>query len=203
MQTQKSDIKFRITDIARNEFFKNGYKGASMRDIAVKSGVGLSNIYNYFKNKDEIMKEVLSPLINAMDEITETHNSPEYINTDIFTSSLYLKEHTRIYVDLLIKYREELKLLLFNAHGSSFENFRETYTDQHTKIGLEYMMKMKSKYPHINIKVSDFFIHTMSSWWLSILGEVVSHELDHHEIEEFLTDYVAFGTAGWKKLMNV
>ncbi len=203
MQTQKENIKLEIIRISRNEFFEHGFKNASMRIIARKSGVSLSNIYNYFKNKDEIMKEVLSPLLQALDKITEDHNSPKYINTDIFTSEDYQFTHTQMYVKLIMEFREELKLLLFHAHGSSFENFRDEYTDKHTAVGLEYMRKMKEKYPRINVNISGFFIHTMSSWWWSIIGEVVSHELSRSEIEQFLSDYITFGTAGWKKLMNV
>ncbi|MFA6871618.1 MAG: TetR/AcrR family transcriptional regulator [Bacteroidaceae bacterium] len=38
-----------------------------MRNIAKNTGVGLSNIYNYFKNKNEILEEVLKPLLQALE----------------------------------------------------------------------------------------------------------------------------------------
>ncbi|WP_421918376.1 hypothetical protein [Marinifilum sp.] len=43
----------------------------------------------------------------------------------------------------------------------------------------------------------------MSSSWLTIIGEIVSHDLTREEMEHFFTDYVVFGTAGWKKLLNM
>lgn len=105
---------------------------------------------------------------------------------------------------ILRRNRAELKLLLFQSGGSSLEDFRDTFTDKQTKTGLEYMQLMKAKYPHINSDISTFFIHTMSSWWLTLLGEIVSHdELTEGEIEQSVSEYVAFGTAGWKKLMKV
>lgn len=203
MQTQKTDIRKIILEVAKVEFFEKGYKNASMRNIAKNTGVCLSNIYNYFKNKDEILEDVLKPLLQAFDIMLDEHNSPEYISLDIFISKDYQQNQINIFVDLILKYREELKLLLFKVHGSSLENFTEEYTNRHTEIGLEYISKMKEKYPQINTNISDFFIHTISSWWISIIGEIVSHDLGDNEIQKFITEYMEFGTAGWKKIMKV
>lgn len=203
MQVQKTDIRKIILVVAKAEFFEKGYKNASMRTIAKNTGVGLSNIYNYFKNKDEILEEVLRPLLKAFDILLDEHNSPEYISLDIFISKEYQQKQINIFVELILKYREELKLLLFMVHGSSLENFNEEYTNRHTEIGLVYISKMKEKYPQINTNISDFFIHTISSWWLSIIGEIVSHDLEDNEIQKFITEYMEFGTAGWKKIMRV
>jgi AcrR family transcriptional regulator len=203
MQVQKTDIRRIIIEVAKAEFIEKGYKNASMRTIAKNTGVGLSNIYNYFKSKDEILEEVLKPLLMTFDILLDEHNSTEYISLDIFISKEYQQKQIKVFVDLIFKYREELKLLLFMVHGSSLENFTEEYTNRHTKIGLEYLRKMKGKYPQINTNISDFFIHTISSWWISIIGEIVSHDLKENEIQRFITEYMEFGTAGWKKIMRV
>lgn len=203
MQIQKDDIRKDILKVAKEEFHSNGFKDASMRTIAKKAGVGLSNIYNYFKNKDEIFLEVLSPLMAAFDKLTIEHNSPENLTLEIFNSEEYYLRHTNAYVDLIINHKDELNLLLFQSYGSSLENFRDTFTDKQTRVGMEYLQKMKEKYPHINTEISDFFIHTMSSWWLSIIGEIVSHNLSTRAIKKFFSEYMEFGIAGWKRIMRV
>jgi AcrR family transcriptional regulator len=203
MQVQKESIRRKILKAARKEFLHKGFKDVSMRAIAAKSGVGLSNIYNYFKNKDDILNEVLTPLLIAFEKLMQEHNSPEYISTDIFTSKDYQRENIDRFVSLITQYRKELYLLLFKSHGSRFEHFDDEFTDKHTSAAIDYLQKMKKKYPNINTDVSTFFIHTMSSWWLSIIGEIVSHDLETDEIEKFVSEYMAFGTAGWKKIMGV
>ena len=203
MQVQKDNVRKSILEIAEKEFLKKGFKAVSMRHIAAEADVSLSNIYNYFENKNEILKEVLFPLINAIENIMQEHNKSEYIDIDVFYSDKYLQYHVRLFSELIITYKKELNLLLFKAQGSCYENFKEEYTNRHTKMGYDYMAKMKEKYPSINIKVSDFFIHTMSSAWISIIGEVVAHDLPRDEMEKFFTDYVVFSTAGWKKIMQV
>ena len=61
MKVLKDEIYESILSVARQEFLCKGYKETSMRNIAQKANVGLSNIYNYFKNKDEIYKTVVTP----------------------------------------------------------------------------------------------------------------------------------------------
>lgn len=203
MQTQKIDVRQTILKAAKQEFIAHGFKNGSMRSIAKRSGVTLSNIYNYFKNKDDIFREILKPLLNAFDQMMENHNSDDYITIDVFSMKSHQLKMIDDFMVILKGHRAELKLLLFQASGSSLENFRDIFTDKQTEIGVEYMQLMKKKYPYINNNISTFFIHTMSSWWLTVLGEIVTHdELTEEEIKKFVSEYVAYGTGGWKKLMQ-
>lgn len=203
MQTQKENIKQRVLNIAKQEFFEKGFKGASMRVISKKSGVGLSNIYNYYKNKDEILQAVLKPLILCLNDMLDQHNDSENINIEVFTSKEYQSEHINLFVGIILKYKKEFDLLLFKSYGSSLEGFRDEYIDKHTRISLEFMSKMKDKFPHVNVNISKFFIHTMSSWWITIFGEIVSHDLSEKEIKHFVSDYMCFATAGWENIMRI
>ena len=49
-----------IKKIAKELFAKNGYEGFSMRLLADKSGAGLSSIYNFFADKDQLLKEIFN-----------------------------------------------------------------------------------------------------------------------------------------------
>lgn len=204
MQTQKQDIRKVILEVARAEFIEYGFKNASMRIIAKKSGVGLSNIYNYFKDKDEIYIEVLSPLLNTFNKILSEHNDNEHLSLEIFSSEEYLQNQVDMFLNLIVSFKKELKLLLFQSYGSSLENFKDEFSDKHTDLGLKYIKKMKEIHPHINSNVSNFFIHTISSWWLSIIGEIATHDdLTNKDIKVFIAEYMDFATAGWKKIMKI
>ncbi len=52
--------KHHITRTAKSLFAKNGYEGFSMRTLAKASGVGLSSIYHFFNDKDEILNEIFT-----------------------------------------------------------------------------------------------------------------------------------------------
>ena len=49
MQIKKDYTREQIVEVAKRVFLKNGYAKTSMRDIAKGAGIGVSNIYNYFK----------------------------------------------------------------------------------------------------------------------------------------------------------
>lgn len=203
MQTQKDDIRKVILQAARHEFMTNGFKDASMRTIAKNADVGLSNIYNYFKNKDEIFRGTLSGLLAALDRIMQKHNCPEDIDLYVDNTEEYSRLQIKMFVDLIANYKEDFRLLLFKSAGSSLETFREECIETHTKTGREYINLVKQKYPSTNNDISDFFIHIMSSWWMSSIAELVMHNLTHAELEKFITEYMQYSTAGWKKLMQV
>ena len=62
MQFLKGDIQEGILKAAEEVFLEKGYKDASMREIASRAGVTVSNIYHYFTNKDEIFRTILKPV---------------------------------------------------------------------------------------------------------------------------------------------
>lgn len=202
MQKQKKEILDKILEVSRKEFISNGFAKTSMRTIAKNTGVSLSNIYNYFKNKDEIFYKILSPLLNEFKLINERHNAPEHITDEVFHSDEYQKNNIRMMLELVDKFRIELDLLFFKAEGSALANFKEKIIEDYTILGAEYLKKMKEKYPRLNADISEFFIHNASAWWVNILIEVVMHDLNEQQMEKFVTEYVTYSTSGWKGLMN-
>lgn len=55
-----------ILNAALDAFGTEGFNGASMRDVARRAGTSLSNLYNYFPSKSELLAEVLR---HANDEL--------------------------------------------------------------------------------------------------------------------------------------
>lgn len=52
------NIKETIVLEARKILIESGYKSFNMRDIAKQSGIGVGTLYNYFSDKDELVREV-------------------------------------------------------------------------------------------------------------------------------------------------
>jgi len=51
----------KIINAAKALFSEKGYAGTGLREIAERAGVSLGNIYNYFKNKEEIFSSIFNP----------------------------------------------------------------------------------------------------------------------------------------------
>ncbi len=156
MQKSKTDIRNIILRAAREEFADKGFKNTSMRKIAGKAGIGVSNIYNYYRSKDEIYCTVLSPLIRTFETLCKQHNSSDYLTTDVFTMKSYQRKMLDDFMVIIREHKMELKLLLFRSDGSSLENFRRDFTDRQTHEGIKYMKRMKAEYPYVNCNISSF-----------------------------------------------
>ena len=134
MQVLKEDIRGRILTIARQQFEKKGYSKTSMREIAESSSVGVGNIYNYFASKDELFREVVRPVLCALEAMLQEHHGIRGEDIMMMRSEKYLKSCIDEYVSLIDKHRSLMEILLFRAQGSSLERFRENYTDRSTEL---------------------------------------------------------------------
>ncbi len=103
-----------------------------MREIASRSGITVSNIYHYFTNKDEIFRTILKPVLNELYAKIYSHDANQ-MTIDVFISSDFQQASVQEYIDLVSGHRIRLRMLLFQAQGSSLENFRAEYTDAMTR----------------------------------------------------------------------
>ena len=204
MQTRKKDIRTLILAVAREEFLRNGVKNTSMKTISLKSGVAVGNIYNYFENKSDLLKAVLSPLIKAFEEYREKNRSISYFTIDVFKYDSFLEMMYDQVASVITPYRDEMRLLLFETAGTSLEKFFQTRQDYMLQDGIRYLQIMKEKYPYIDIDISPHFLHILCTLWYDVVKEIVLHQdMSQEEINLIIKDYVKFTTGGWKYLLNI
>ena len=86
---------------------------------------------------------------------------------DVFIRSDFQQASVQEYIDLVSGHRIRLRMLLFQAQGSALENFRAEYTDAMTRTIFVFIQGMKQKYPHLNIGITDFFIHLNTVWLIA------------------------------------
>ena len=143
MQKKKDYTHEQIVEIAKREFLKNGYAKTSMRDIAKGAGIGVSNIYIYFKSKDELFRHIVMPLLHQMETMMREHHNVK--NQEAFLiyatgeCNEMIADHVQEYMRLINNHRDELKLLLYQSQGSSLENYIDTYTDKSSNMVLAFM----------------------------------------------------------------
>ena len=201
MQISKEHIRKNILQTAQSLFYTKGYAKVPMREIASKSHVSLSNIYNYYDSKEKIFQEIVQPAIDDFNRILDEHHGRS--GTDIMEmfSDDYLQNLIKEYLSLN-KHRDRLFLLLFRAQGTSLEKFKDDFSDRSTAEVKRYFIRMKQKYPQINIDISDFTIHLHTVWMFTMLEDLVMHRKEPQEIEKIVTEYMIFSTTGWKELIK-
>ena len=72
------DRKELIIKTAKKLFAEKGYTATGLRSIAENADISIGNIYNYFKNKEEIIKHILSPAL----VLPSFYSLQEFINDE-------------------------------------------------------------------------------------------------------------------------
>jgi len=201
MQTKKDGIERTIAKEAKKIFLKKGFAQTSMREIAMASDVGLSNIYNYYTSKDKLFCSIVEPVVKEFTRMLETYHSPQKIDV----SKKWIPEVTEKagveYNSLVLKYKDLLNLLLFKSAGSSLENFKEKFTDRATELMLNYMRMMKNNYPKLRWDFSPFFIHINCVQMFTLLEEIIMHNINAEETKQIFLEYIHYHNFGWKELI--
>ena len=197
MQVTKDYIKKNIQEAASKLFLEKGYPNVSLREIAETAQVGLSNIYNYFKNKDEIFQIVVQPALSAFDQILEmpfSHHATMGFSTESFQQDIVAE-----YLYLIHNYRQEINLLLFHAHGSALQNFKEDFTQRITsKFKAEHCRQLAVNSCE-ETQVSDFSLHLHSVWLFTLFEEILKCQAPDEELEEKIKDYIHFESLGYRE----
>ena len=101
------DTRAILLNVATNLFYQKGYPNTTIREVGQKAGISNSIIYHYFKNKEDMLFEIIQvssrDLINALIKIQQDVEDPveclkEMLKTHMVAWCLKRKKETKIIV---------------------------------------------------------------------------------------------------------
>ncbi len=206
MQIKKDYTREHILNVSKQIFRCEGFAKTSMRDIAKRAGIGVSNIYNYFKSKDELFCCIVAPLISELESMMREHHTVKeqetFLSCVTGEGNAIIANNVKEYMRLINNHRDELKLLLYQSQGSSLENYIDTYTEECSKMILAFMNEAKRIHPDLSTIHTPFTYHVHMVWMFNFISEVIKHNLPADEIKRAIEDYIVFEFAGWQALMR-
>lgn len=117
-----------ILKAASKVIARNGFDGASVRDVAARGKIGLSGIYYYFKNKDEmlyaIQQHAFTTLVRRLRRKLDESSSPED------RLKAVIENHFQFFVNNMDEFRvciHEIDSLSGKYYKSVLETRREYY----------------------------------------------------------------------------
>jgi AcrR family transcriptional regulator len=144
-----ANAKENILEAAKNMLIEQGYNTLNMRDIAKESNVGLGTVYNYFKSKKEIVREIVlidwTKCLNSMDEFCSEQQDVMSGLRLVFSE---LKRFVDIYKDIwmAIYMQSEIRPKINELHNSH----KGFFNDLKSRISLLFDNN------HLNIENRDF-----------------------------------------------
>jgi len=199
VQVLKKDIRQKILDSARKELLEGDFGSFNLRRLSSISGVSLSNIYNYFENKNAILECVLDEILQKfakidkkIDKTLKTQKKLLYINFD--KSKTYA---TKV-INFILENKEDLNILCNKTKGSSLENYIDNWAKNYAKM--EYKsLQLKTKHNKDLLKYlpSEFFISNLCVFFFGCCKNLVAEPLEMEEIKAHLEEIFAFIYQGW------
>ncbi|MEM6533621.1 MAG: TetR/AcrR family transcriptional regulator [Myxococcota bacterium] len=199
MQVKKEEVRKAILAAATEEFLAKGFLGTSMREIARKAGCSLSNLYNYFENKDDLFKAILSSTTSAVDEVLERLENGLPGRSSILHSYEFKASTLNAVVAFIDEHRDYLRLLLLRAEGSDMRTYKERLIERYAEICARAAASQSGS---ADIPVSRFFLRNVCSFYMNTLEEMLKHDLLREHMEEYGEELLRYSFFGFAALLQ-
>lgn len=127
MQVLKDELRHKILLEAQHLFLQRGYDRTSLQMIADKVNISKSNLYHYFKNKEELFYELTDTAAEGMKRLIMRFRDQRFNpRTGGREYQVLLTEEV---TSLLLAEKYGLLLIMEQAQGTRYESLRSSLID--------------------------------------------------------------------------
>lgn len=198
MQILKDEIRKRILSAAMEEFMEKGFPGASMRSIADRSFIRVSNLYNYFRGKEDLFNALADPVFGKfnsfMKDFLKREPEPDFKNNEFVSGfAQLLLEELGVF---LIENRRGMILLFDKSGDTRHENLREKVIgmlEEHF-IGASGVGHSKSR---SGAGGGHFVMHIIATNLLEGIMEILRHGQSEKRMKDSLASLIHYHVRGF------
>lgn len=205
MSTKAEDTEKNILNTARKHFLKDGFSGASLRNIVKDAGLTTGAFYKYYPTKEALFDALTDPYIEHIYQIYdrvvedfEKLSAKEQISNMSDTSGDGMDQM----IDYIYEHYDNFRLLLKCGDSGKFETFIHNMVDREMRSSLEYVKKMKEDGIEIPI-VGESLMHMIYTGFFSSIFQIIEHDIDKETAKRNVHKLREFNTGGWERLWNV
>lgn len=205
MSTKAEDTEKNILNTARKHFLKDGFSGASLRNIVKDAGLTTGAFYKYYPTKEALFDALTDPYIEHIYQIYdrvvedfEKLTAKEQTSNMSDTSGDGMDQM----IDYIYEHYDNFRLLLKCGDSGKFETFIHNMVDREMRSSLEYVKKMKEDGIEIPI-VGESLMHMIYTGFFSSIFQIIEHDIDKETAKRNVHKLREFNTGGWERLWNV
>ena len=140
MQVLKDEVQEKILQSALTLFLKYGFEKTSIEKISKQAHISKSNLYNYFKSKDEIFERLTSSAANEFIKVIEQFSTNQFAPK--FCEAGF----------------EDMMVTRIGSKGTKYEHLKEQLTNQiATKFMFDYKSYFSDSDPIVTIITHNLF----------------------------------------------
>lgn len=205
MSTKAEDTEKNILNTARKHFLKDGFSGASLRNIVKDAGLTTGAFYKYYPTKEALFDALTDPYIEHIYQIYdrvvedfEKLSAKEQTSNMSDTSGDGMDQM----IDYIYEHYDNFRLLLKCGDSGKFETFIHNMVDREMRSSLEYVKKMKEDGIEIPI-VGESLMHMIYTGFFSSIFQIIEHDIDKETAKRNVHKLREFNTGGWERLWKV
>ena len=205
MSTKAEDTEKNILNTARKHFLKDGFSGASLRNIVKDAGLTTGAFYKYYPTKEALFDALTDPYIEHIYQIYdrvvedfEKLSAKEQTSNMSDTSGNGMDQM----IDYIYEHYDNFRLLLKCGDSGKFETFIHNMVDREMRSSLEYVKKMKEDGIEIPI-VGESLMHMIYTGFFSSIFQIIEHDIDKETAKRNVHKLREFNTGGWERLWNI
>lgn len=200
------ETKKQILKAATGEFSAHGFENASLRHICTKAGVTTGALYAYFRDKDDLFANVISPVTGYVLRLLHAHYQAELAATS--ENSLSEEDEDMLAVQNILGFYYEntalCQIVLQNQEHSAvcafFDDLMQRM-DQQTLLLLRQMRGGRAA--NVGATLDPATVHWFSHLQVDAVLHVISHDLGRVSAEKQLKQMIRFLRAGFVSLLQI
>lgn len=204
MANQIEGVSDSLISCAKQEFLKNGYNDASLREIAQNANTSTSSIYVRFKDKAGLFNAVVRPAEERVsnffkDIIAKMNGSKTTMQYDQMID--YSQKNLLKLIDIFYDDYDCYKLLVCCSTGTDFEDWIDKLAVLESEQTIFYFNELNfSSFGKDKLNVN--LLHMLSSAYWSGIFEVVKHDMNKTDAIKYVLKIQRFFSCGWEDIMS-
>lgn len=199
-QYLKQEVRDDIVRAALNIFARDGYANAKISEIANEAGISTGNIYNYYKNKDDLFYSVIDErfaasflrvlrkrvrTLRAKREKGKREESPQRAAEEL--------------LEFWIEHRLKVVVILARAQGSKYEGYAAKVVHELARLTLSHFEIDGGVTPE---RDQNFILERIFENTVTTIVAILLHSSDEATIRSRFQSFWHFQLAGLRGLMD-
>ena len=205
MSVKAEKTREKILDTALRHFLKDGFSGASLRNIVRDAGLTTGAFYKYYPTKEMLFDALTDPYVEYIyqiyDQIVEAFEKLS-VSDQTRNMSDTSSDGMEQMVDYIYDHYDHFRLLLKCGDSGKFESFIHNMVEREMKSSRKYIEKMKENGAKIPI-VEESLMHMIYTGFFSSVFQIIEHDIDKETAKKNVHQLKEFNTGGWERLWNI
>lgn len=192
MQVLKKEIQNNIIESAKNLFINLGFEKTSMERISLQAGISKSNLYNYYKSKDELFDTLTDFAAYQFEKLIDFISNNEF--TPKFGEAGFEKMLTDNLCKLINENKDGLILLMLCASGTKHEGLRTRFVQKiANKFKRDYSKYFCANDPIVDVITDNFFVG---------ITNLTLHSATENDLYQNLSRFIRYHSKGFFELVS-